>query len=146
MADLRLAEEMRAFNRFYTEMIGSLDERHEGSDLTLGESRVLFTADALHQAEVGEIAAALRLDLAYTSRVLGALETRGLITRSVSASDRRRRHVTLSEAGTRQLAEIKSRSNERMDSLVRHLAPGDRDDLLTAMSTIRQLLDRGTEP
>ena len=34
--------DIRAFNRFYTERIGALDERFLGQDRPLGEARLLF--------------------------------------------------------------------------------------------------------
>jgi DNA-binding MarR family transcriptional regulator len=99
-------------HRFYTETIGALDDQHEGTDLNLAQARMLFTVRAIGQPEVGDLAAALRLDLAYTNRVLGALEDARLTRRSVSSADRRRRIVRLTAAGERTLAEIEHRSND----------------------------------
>ena len=138
-----LAKDLRSFNRFYTEAIGALDDQHEGTDLNLAQSRILFTVRAIGQPEVGELAAALRLDLAYTSRVLGTLEDARLVRRSVSSADRRRRIVRLTAAGERMLAEIEQRSNDRMLRVVGHLDEHATQDLLEAMTTIRRLLEKG---
>jgi DNA-binding MarR family transcriptional regulator len=140
------AERMRAFNRFYTEHIGALDERHEGLDLSLAESRGLFTVRRLGAPEVGQIAAALGLDLGYTSRLVTRLERAGRIRRRPATGDRRRRVVTLTPAGGRLLVEVERRSNARMDALTAHLGPAQRQELLAAMDTIRRLLDPGEPP
>lgn len=142
VADLDTARRMRAFNRFYTEAIGSLHEQHEGLDVTLAQSRMLFTVASIDQPQVGQIAEVMRLDLAYTSRLLGSLEDAGLIRRSVSRHDRRQRDVVLSAKGRRLLAEIEDRSNERMTTLVSHLDDDEIERLLEAMNTIRELLDK----
>lgn len=140
---MALANELRSFNRFYTEAIGALDDHHEGTDLNLAQSRMLFTVRAIGRPEVGDLAAALRLDLAYTSRVLGALEDARLIRRSVSSADRRRRIVRLTAAGERMLFEIERRSNDRMLRVVGHLDGHATQDLLEALHTIRRLLEKG---
>jgi DNA-binding MarR family transcriptional regulator len=138
-----LAEQLRSFNRFYTEAIGSLDEAHEGTALNLAQSRMVFTVRLLGDPDVGDLADALKLDLAYTSRVLGALEDARLIRRVVSKADRRRRTVTLTKSGERTLAEIEARSNHRVLALVDHLGEHETEDLLYAMATIRRLLEGG---
>lgn len=137
-----LAEQIRAFNRLYTQAIGSLDDRHEGLDVTLAQSRMLFTIGSLHESRVNRIADMLGLDLAYTSRVLGTLEDARLIRRTISTDDRRQRVVALTAKGRRLLHEIERRSNQRVLALVNHLDPADQDRLLDAMGTIGTLLTR----
>lgn len=145
MSSDQLAEQIRHFNRFYTELIGALDDRHEGLAVNLAQSRLLYTAARLGQPQVSAIAEALKLDLAYTSRILGELELAKLIRRRVSSIDRRQRVVKLTAAGERVLANIVQRSNVRVLQLVDHLDQADTNLLLESMSTIRRLLDR-TEP
>ncbi len=137
-----MAEQIRAFNRLYTQAIGSLDDRHEGLDVSLAQSRMLFTIGSLHESQVNQIADTLGLDLAYTSRVLGTLEDARLIRRTISAADRRQRVVALTAKGRRLLAEIERRSNQRVLALVDHLAQADLERLLDAMDTIGTLLSR----
>ena len=134
---------MRAFNRFYTERIGALDERHEGLALTIAESRCLFTVRRMDGPDMGQIAAALGLDLSYVSRLVSRLEASGHLQRAPAADDRRRRIVTLTRRGARLLAEVERRSNARMDDLTRHLPAHEIEELLEAMDTIHRLLDGG---
>ena len=137
-----MAEQIRAFNRLYTQAIGSLEDRHEGLDVSLAQSRMLFTIGSLHESQVNQIADTLGLDLAYTSRVLGTLEDARLIRRTISTADRRQRVVALTAKGRRLLAEIERRSNQRVLALVDHLAQADLERLLDAMDTIGTLLSR----
>ncbi len=133
---------MRAFNRFYTEQIGALDERHEGLALTIAESRCLFTIRRLDEPDIGRIAEALGLDLGYVSRLVSRLERAGRVRRSPADDDRRRRVVTLTRKGEDLLADVERRSNARMDALTAHLRAADVKELLQAMETIRRLLER----
>ena len=137
-----LAERIRAFNRLYTQAIGTLDDRHEGLDLTLAQSRLLFTIGSLTEPQVNQIADRVGLDLAYTSRLLGTLEDAKLIRRTISTQDRRQRVVVLTPAGRRLLGEIERRSNKRALTLIEHLDPDEIDRLLDAMDTIGDLLTR----
>ena len=140
MKDMALAEQVRAFNRFYTETIGALDDRHEGLAVTLIQSRMLHKIATSDRPQVGQIAQALRLDVPYASRVLGVLEDRQLIRRKLSDTDRRQRIVELTAAGRRLLAKIEKRSNERALRLTARLSDAAVTDLLGAMGTIRHLL------
>ncbi len=138
--------QMRAFNRFYTELIGALDDCHEGLALTLAESRCLFTIRRLGAPDVGGIAVALGLDLGYVSRLVSRLERAGRIRRTPADDDRRRRVVTLTAIGEDLLAEVERRSSARMDALSVHLRPHEMKELLMSMDTIRVLLDRDSAP
>jgi DNA-binding MarR family transcriptional regulator len=140
------AQQMRAFNRFYTEMIGALDDRHEGLNLTLAESRCLFTIDRLGGPDIGMIAATLRLDLGYVSRLVSRLERAGRVRRSRGDDDHRRRVVTLTEEGAALLAEVAGRSDARMEALTDHLDQTQVAELLTAMEAIRRLIDSKGSP
>jgi DNA-binding MarR family transcriptional regulator len=142
MEDRLLAERIRMFNRRYTEAIGSLDDRHEGLDVTLVQSRLLYTIGSLREPSVNQISDVLALDLAYTSRVLGTLEDAKLIRRTISGDDRRQRVVALTAKGRRLLDEIERRSNQRVLALVGHLGPDDIERLLDAMDTIRVLITK----
>lgn len=141
MADLEIAERIRAFNRLYTQAIGSLDDKHEGLAVTLGQSRLLFTIRSLEQPSVNDIADALGLDLAYASRLLGSLEDGAFVKRTVSPEDRRRRVVALTPKGARLLARIEQRSNQRVLALFDHLSSADTQRLLEAMDTIAALIN-----
>jgi DNA-binding MarR family transcriptional regulator len=138
--DQAIAERIRSFNRLYTQAIGSLDDRHEGLDVSLAQSRMLYTIGSLGESHVNELADSLGLDLAYTSRVLGTLEDGKLIRRTISKTDRRQRVVTLTAKGRRLLEEIYRRSNQRVLALVAHLDDDELQHLLDAMDTIGVLI------
>ena len=141
-----LATKLRSFNRFYTESIGALDDTHEGLDISLAQSRVLYTVAQLVAPEISAVADALKLDTAYASRIIGSLEDRKLVRRATSTQDRRRRSVKLTAIGRTLLDRVEKRSNRRMLGLVAHLDTHAQAELLAAMHLIQQLLNAAKEP
>jgi DNA-binding MarR family transcriptional regulator len=89
---------VRRFNRSYTQRIGVLEDSFLGMEMPLGPARLLFeigTAPATTRALRGR----LGLDSGYLSRLLRRLEKDGLIQVVPDHDDRRRRQVSLTEAG-----------------------------------------------
>ncbi|MFF7213289.1 GNAT family N-acetyltransferase [Streptomyces sp. NPDC008238] len=136
-------QEIRAFNRFYTNLIGALDySRHLHTPYTLTEARVLY--ELAHAPDGGldaaDLRAALSVDAGQLSRMLAAFGERGLLTRAPSPQDARRQRVKLTHDGREAARLLEDRSREAVGSLVGGLAPHDRDRLTEAMRTVRDVL------
>jgi DNA-binding MarR family transcriptional regulator/GNAT superfamily N-acetyltransferase len=136
--------DMRAFNRFYTGMIGVLQEGLVQSPYTLTEARVLFELAQRDAVEVVELRRMLDLDAGYLSRILARFETDGLVRRSRSAADGRRQVIELTETGRDTQAELDKRSDDQIGELIGALGEADQRRLLGAMATIRELLGERT--
>src|SRR5436190_15115589 len=109
MNDLLLADRVatvRAFNRLYTGVIGVLDEGPADAEYSLSEARVLFELAQQDQLQVSDLRKRLALDGGYASRLLGRLESRGLVTRERCADDARRQLVTLTAEGHAAFADL----------------------------------------
>ncbi|WP_158842278.1 bifunctional helix-turn-helix transcriptional regulator/GNAT family N-acetyltransferase [Saccharothrix deserti] len=131
--------EVRAFNRFYTGVIGVLDRSYLASPYSLTEVRVLFEL-ATGPCEVPALRAALNLDAGYLSRILTGFDRDGLVTRAPSSRDSRRHVVTLTSRGKSVFAELNARSDAEIGALLDKLSPSDRSDLVAAMRKIERLL------
>ncbi|WP_431959769.1 bifunctional helix-turn-helix transcriptional regulator/GNAT family N-acetyltransferase [Actinacidiphila sp. bgisy160] len=136
-------QEIRAFNRFYTNLIGALDySRHLHTPYTLTEARVLY--ELAHAADGGLDAADLRttlsVDAGQLSRLLAAFEDRGLVTRAPSPRDARRQRVEPTPEGKEAARLLEDRSREAVASMVGGLAPRERERLTQAMRTVRDVL------
>src|SRR6201985_970544 len=91
-------ETVRRFNRSYTQRIGVLEDSFLGLGMPLGPARLLFeigTAPATTRA----LRERLGLDSGYLSRLLRRLERDGLVRVAPDPGDRRRRAVSLTDAG-----------------------------------------------
>ncbi|HYG95885.1 MAG TPA: helix-turn-helix domain-containing GNAT family N-acetyltransferase [Solirubrobacterales bacterium] len=133
--------EVREFNRFYTRVIGVLDDGLLGSTFSLTEARVLYDLNRAERTETSELRELLGLDRGYLSRILARFERAGLIRRERSARDRRRQVVRLSAKGRRALDDLERRSDAQATELLDSLGDPEKARLLGGMTAIRGVLD-----
>ncbi|MFF1375962.1 GNAT family N-acetyltransferase [Streptomyces sp. NPDC058308] len=133
--------EMRAFNRFYTNLIGALDySRHLYVPYTLTESRVLYELVRVPHADAADLRAELDMDAGYLSRMLAKFERAGLVEREPSADDSRRQRVTLTAQGHGAAKLLDERSHAAVGSLLADVSATDRARLGTALRTVQEIL------
>lgn len=132
---------VRSFNRFYTHLVGALDPRFLGSELSLAEARLLFEIARADQPVAADMQAALGLDAGYLSRVLRGFESDGLIERTRGKDDSRRRPISLTTEGRSLVAAIDKRQRDRIEKMLAHLGTIERADLVSALGATRALLD-----
>src|SRR5215469_7061082 len=128
---------VRAFNRFYTNVIGLVHGMYLDMPYSLTEARLLYEMARRDVTRVADLRRALDIDAGYLSRVLGRFEADGLVTRQRSAADARRQDVALTSAGLAAAAELDARSDSQVGEL---LAGVDRPRLVTAMREITDVL------
>ncbi|MFF3270331.1 GNAT family N-acetyltransferase [Streptomyces chrestomyceticus] len=134
-------QEIRRFNRFYTNLIGALDYgRHLYTPFTLTEARVLYEIAHTQQVDAADLRASLSLDAGYLSRLLSRFEESGLIIRRPSERDGRRQRITLTEDGRATAKLLEERSCDSAGTLLNRLPPWDRVRLTESMAAIRELL------
>lgn len=130
----------RRFTRFYTRLIGTLQEGILGSTLSLAEARVLYELATQEVPTAKGIAAALGLDPGYLSRILARFEKDGLLKRALSREDARRQTLQLTRKGTTLFRDLNQRSDHQAKAVLEPLASGDRERLIASMGTIESLL------
>jgi DNA-binding MarR family transcriptional regulator/GNAT superfamily N-acetyltransferase len=133
--------QVRAFNRFYTNVIGVLHGMYLDSPFTLTEGRLLFEIARQPEVEVSGLRRALDIDAGYLSRVLSRFEAESLITRHRSAADARRQEIRVTDAGRAAAADLDRRSAGQIAQLLRG---ADCDRLLNAMQVITAELGEQT--
>jgi DNA-binding MarR family transcriptional regulator/GNAT superfamily N-acetyltransferase len=137
---------VRRFNRFYTRLIGTLNEHLLESSLSLAEARVLYELAHRSQPTAAEIADELGMDMSYLSRILSGFTSANLIRRQTSPSDRRRNIITLTSTGQKQFDFLDRRSSEQISEILRPLSAEQQERLVNSMNTIESLLsDRPLE-
>ncbi|WP_411148496.1 GNAT family N-acetyltransferase [Streptomyces sp. A30] len=140
-------QDIRAFNRFYTNAIGALDySRQLYAPYTLTESRVLYELAHSTRTDAADLRGELSLDAGYLSRILNKFEQDGLIERAPSRQDPRRRCVTLTARGRETAALLAERANESVGALLSTVPAADRPRLADAMRTVRTILADGHGP
>ncbi len=140
-------EEVRAFNRDYTRRIGVLSQGLLDSPYSLTEVRVMYEIAHRPGSLAATLADELGLDRGYLSRILKGFEAKGLLSRTASADDARRRPLRLTDAGRRVLAPLERRSQQQVRAMLAPLGDSRRRTLLEAMSVIRgAFAARGSPP
>jgi DNA-binding MarR family transcriptional regulator/GNAT superfamily N-acetyltransferase len=136
MSDARV-QAVRRFNRYYTRVLGVLDEGLNQTPYSLTEARVLFELSQHDSVEVTALRTDLGLDAGYLSRLLARFEKDGLVSRGRSETDGRRQLVGLTDAGRQVMAVLNERSDEQIGSLLAPLSDEEQTELVRAMDVIR---------
>ena len=131
---------MRKFNRFYTGLIGLLDQHILDSNFSLSEVRVLYEIWHTEQCTAGKLIECLKLDGGYLSRMLKVFEKNNMVIRKQSATDGRTWLLQLSAKGKRLMQTLEERSNEQIREVLDPLPAAKQEEVAASMSTIEQLL------
>jgi DNA-binding MarR family transcriptional regulator/GNAT superfamily N-acetyltransferase len=140
--DRALVARVRSFNRTVTERVGALNDHFLGRDHSLGKARLLWEIGGAREegAEIRALRGRLALDSAYVSRLLRALERRGLVVVEASPADRRVRRARLTAAGRAERAELEQRAEGFAYSLLEPLSDRQQVQLAAAMAEVERLL------
>lgn len=134
-------QEIRAFNRFYTNLIGALDySRQLYVPYTLTEARVLYELNHARHLDAADLRSELSLDAGYLSRLLGKFEKAGIVEREPSERDPRRQRITLTARGRETAALLDERSSDAVGSLLSQVPAAQRPRLASALRTVREIL------
>ena len=135
--------EFRAFNRFYTSMLGLLDRHYLDSEFSLTEVRILYE---LHHARNGitakELAELLQLDKGYLSRILQQLEKKLLVTKKKSLQDGRSAFLHLTDKGRSVFKPLELAARQQARELLGALPAKEVKQLLKSMTTIQTILNK----
>ncbi|HEX5093256.1 MAG TPA: helix-turn-helix domain-containing GNAT family N-acetyltransferase [Burkholderiales bacterium] len=133
-------EALRRFNRLYTRRIGVLQAGHLDTPYTLTEARVLYELAHREAPTLSALAGELQLDAGYLSRLVAALERRGLLARRRAPGDGRRQLLRLTGKGARAYALLESRTREELGGLLQALPGESRGQLVAALGSAEALL------
>lgn len=100
--------------------------RHVDPVLTGPQFAVLSAVRAYPDTDQSSLAGAVALDTSTMADVCRRMERRGLIRRSESSQDARRKLLSLTDAGAEALATTFERARALDDALLAHLPDGDR--------------------
>ncbi|WP_162297089.1 bifunctional helix-turn-helix transcriptional regulator/GNAT family N-acetyltransferase [Sporolactobacillus pectinivorans] len=140
MSDHSTVLQIRDFNRFYTKVLGLLNSHILFSDFSLTEARILLEIKTIEACTAKKLIEKLDIDRGYLSRILKKFENGKLIKRSVTSSDKRMSVIALMDLGIQKLRELESKSNFQIEELLNTLDTEKKDQVLSAMGTIKTLL------
>lgn len=132
-------DQVRSFNRVFTQRIGALEDHYLARDRPLGEARLLWEI-GVAGCDVRRLRARLDLDSGYLSRLLRSLEAAGLASVEPSEDDGRIRTAQLTPAGLAERELLERRSDELARSLLEPLSEARQKRLVAAMAEVERLL------
>lgn len=133
-------EEMRDFNRKYTQVLGVFDRRIFGTDLSWAEARILIEIGINHLKTPMMLSRQLSLDKSYVSRILNKLVKKGVLVKKPSPEDSRSVQLSFTPAGLKILDRINDQSNDLVSNLIQDLPVAEQEEFFRCISRANQLL------
>ena len=137
-----LIDRIRSFNRFYTNIIGLLEQHFLDSPFSLTEGRILYEICNTEDCSAKKIRENIVIDEGYLSRILNSFVKRGLIVKTPSSKDKRLRIIVPTEKGKSEFATLNNNSNQLISRMIENLSDEERKDLLDKMEGIHALLEK----
>lgn len=132
--------EVRAFNRWYTDVIGLLNRHLLDSAYSLAEARLIYEIHAAGSIRASQIMANMQIDKSYLSRLLKRLETQKVVATQTSPEDGRATILRLTEKGRQEFAALNNASDEQIGRLLQPLSEEEHEKLVGHMKAIMHLL------
>lgn len=142
MQDPATIEKIRAFNRFYTNVIGVVDRHLHGSPFSLTEARILLEIFHNGGCNARTIRETLNVDEGYLSRTIDKLVRQGLVTKHRSPDDRRVFLLSLSGKGGRAFRKLNRETESAIGAMIDHLSGEEADEIVASMRRIQELLEK----
>ncbi len=136
-------KEVRAFNRFYTNIIGLLDKHILHSHYSLPEVRIMFELYHHEGLTASDIIGLIDIDKGYMSRILKKFKKNKLIFKASSATDKRAVFLRLSAKGEKEFEVLNKASDQQVENLFKNLSDKECGALAQKMSAIQKLLTKG---
>jgi DNA-binding MarR family transcriptional regulator len=140
----RLIKEIRAFNRFYTNIIGLLDKHILDSNYSLPEVRIMYELYNNADLTASDIIALIDIDKGYLSRILKNLQKNKLITKVGSSTDKRVAVLQLTSKGKKEFEVLNNSSDRQVETIFKNLSQKECEELIQKMLGIQQLLNKKT--
>ncbi|MFB6457116.1 MarR family winged helix-turn-helix transcriptional regulator [Chitinophaga sp. Hz27] len=133
-------ESIRAFNRYYTKLLGLLDKDLLKSDYSLVEARIVYEIHTHGPLSASQIMSEIDIDKGYLSKVLKQFEKNGLLSKKRSAEDARITQLSLTAKGEVLFHKLNTASENQISMLVNKLSQEEQRALVEHMQAIQKLL------
>jgi DNA-binding MarR family transcriptional regulator/N-acetylglutamate synthase-like GNAT family acetyltransferase len=132
--------QVRQFSRFYTGLVGLLNQHILNSDYSLSEVRVLYEIAHRGHCTASQLIETVGMDGGYLSRLLKSFEKNGLLSRRQSQTDGRTYFLQLTAKGRRLMKTLDARSDKQIAGVLEPLSSAQQQSVAGAMQTIQQVL------
>lgn len=133
-------KDVRAFNRFYTDIIGLVDQHILNSRYSLPEVRIMYEMYYSGAATANEIINLIHIDKGYLSRILLRFEKERLISKKRSATDGRSVMLALTAKGRIEFEKLDLAANDQVKEILNHFPKETLAELVSHMNAIKKIL------
>lgn len=138
-----IISEVRKFNRFYTNVLGLLNQSILDSPYSLTEVRILLEISGNENCTAVSLIEKLDVDRGYMSRILNRFESDELIIRENSYHDGRVLFLRLTSKGKKVLSILEEKSSNQIRRLINNLTDEQKEELVESIRVIITLLSSG---
>lgn len=132
---------IRAFNRFYTKILGVLNKSYLGSEFGLPEVRVIQDIYLHPNRKSKEISMELNMDKGLLSRILKKLEEKGYVIRKSVGKDNRIDSIVLTKDGYEIYNALNAAANQSVTDIFGNLEDCEIQELVKNMETILHIMN-----
>lgn len=145
MKQVDMVTEIRGFNRFYTNILGLLDQHIIDSGYSLTEARILFEISKTDVCTANQLCSLLDIDRSYMSKIINKFEKKGLINRSICNTDNRNIEIHMTEKGTEVFHTLNDRANKQIEDLISKLNIEDCERLIAGIRSVKKYFSKATK-
>lgn len=139
-----IVTEIRGFNRFYTNILGLLDQHIIDSGYSLTEARILFEISKTDTCTANQLCSILNIERSYMSKIIHKFEKKQLITRQACHTDNRNMEIRLTQEGMSAFHELNDHANQQIENLLANINDTDCEKLITSIRTVKKYFTRAT--
>lgn len=135
-------DNIRNFNRFYTNIIGLLNDHILNSKYSLPEVRVMFELHQTPNQSASDISTYLGTDKGYLSKILKNLEKQKLIRKIVSVKDKRSSNLKLTALGKTEIELLNEASSQQIREIFKHCSLDELNKVIQNMNEIQEIINK----
>lgn len=139
-----IVTEIRGFNRFYTNILGLLDQHIIDSGYSLTEARILFEISKTDTCTANQLCSILNIERSYMSKIINKFEKKQLISRHASDADNRNMEIRLTQEGMSVFHELNNHANLQIENLIANISDTDCDKLINSIRTVKKYFTKAT--
>lgn len=133
-------DSIRAFNRYYTKILGVLNKHYLGSEFGLPEVRVIQDIYLHPKRASKEIASELGMDKGFLSRLLKQLEQKQYILKKNSEEDSRVTMMELTEKGHELYQRLNAAAERSVEEMFAGIPEKNLQELIRNMNAIHDMI------
>ncbi|MEC0283312.1 DNA-binding transcriptional regulator, MarR family [Terribacillus saccharophilus] len=139
MKRMHYLDEIRAFNRYYANVLGKIDQEIYNPSLPLTEARVVTEVHMNSGCTATEIREKLGIDRGYMSRIVQQLENEDILKKEQSTKDKRQYALYLTNHGEKIYTDLAEKGRRGIEKISENIPDKELSHLVAAMETIQSI-------